>query len=983
MFAQSGVCPEWQNPSVMKRIVTMCLLGALMGLLCPEMNAQFLHTPTGCNSGSTSSQLNFSTTPSGTDVVDWLPAGSTSQTFSNVAGSGTDMKFTVSGNISSLTNNPGAGLSPSVTGYYSGGVEALGLITNGVGVGNHIVITVNFAPALPGELAFDIFHINQSGSSGDHLAISAATTTGATIFPNFTTPLRPDYVITGPGQIDANNFSSVAAGQLGVNFSSADSISQLTIDWEDCLVCGNSRHGIALAGFEFCQPINDNDGDGIPDDIDLDDDNDGIPDVMEICGTTPTNPDKDTVGISILLDGYPDETSWELQTVDGVLLAGGGPYNRATDIGTTISAQAIVPADESTIFTLHDSYGDALVSSPRGNYSVTYNGATLVGPIVSNWGALASENIIGQGAPYNPFACIGSDYAADDDGDGIPNYQDPDFCTLNAHGVCSNLDSDGDGVIDPFDLDADNDGIPDLVEAGGVDTDGNGIVDDLTDTDTDGLADVYDEETGGTAISNPDSDGDGVADFLDLDADNDGILDVVEAGGTDVNNDGQQDGVDADGDGFADPVDGDVGNDGIAENTGNGLMVTGPDTNGDGTPDFYATTSDFDGDGIPNFLDLDSDNDGIVDHIEAQGSGCYQAPSSVVDVNGVPVNFAPYTNCADNSTATTYGTTPNMDNDDPDNQPDYLDLDSDDDGLYDFVEGVNQNANVDSDDECILMANSFGPINGSIAVYDNTQDTDGDGIPNWLDNQPTVPGNNTTLLPPFQDPGSAYYFDTDQDGIVDLLDTHNGGSPIAYPYDINNDADPDWRDQGNLLPIELTSFDAQLMDGQHGQILWETQKERGTSHFNVLRSTNGQDFARVSTVNGAGNSDGKQAYQVIDHNIADLNTEIVYYQLEEVDVDGNVWHSEIEMLLMAETGGLNWEVYPNPFHDKVRIDLNGDSNSLEISLYSADMKQLWSETHTISGEMTIEKELSSLAKGLYVMKARLNGQDYIRKIVKR
>ena len=35
-----------------------------------------------------------------------------------------------------------------------------------------------------------------------------------------------------------------------------------------------------------------------------------------------------------------------------------------------------------------------------------------------------------------------------------------------------------------------------------------------------------------------DSDSDGIADGQDVDADNDGIYDVVEAGGTDVNNDG-------------------------------------------------------------------------------------------------------------------------------------------------------------------------------------------------------------------------------------------------------------------------------------------------------------------------------------------------------------------------------------------------------------------------------------------------------------
>ena len=60
------------------------------------------------------------------------------------------------------------------------------------------------------------------------------------------------------------------------------------------------------------------------------------------------------------------------------------------------------------------------------------------------------------------------------------------------------------------------------------------MVDNFTDTDNDGLHDPYDGDNGGTAITPTDTDGDGLADYLDLDSDNDGIADIVEAGGTDT-----------------------------------------------------------------------------------------------------------------------------------------------------------------------------------------------------------------------------------------------------------------------------------------------------------------------------------------------------------------------------------------------------------------------------------------------------------------
>jgi hypothetical protein len=80
------------------------------------------------------------------------------------------------------------------------------------------------------------------------------------------------------------------------------------------------------------------------------------------------------------------------------------------------------------------------------------------------------------------------------------------------------VDSDGDGTDDEYDLDSDDDGIPDSVEAGDswtitppIDTDGDGIPDYLdTDSDDDGISDTTEA---GPDPSHPlDTDGDGVAD---------------------------------------------------------------------------------------------------------------------------------------------------------------------------------------------------------------------------------------------------------------------------------------------------------------------------------------------------------------------------------------------------------------------------------------------------------------------------------------
>ena len=254
--------------------------------------------------------------------------------------------------------------------------------------------------------------------------------------------------------------------------------------------------------------------------------------------------------------------------------------------------------------------------------------------------------------------------------------------------------------------DCDGDGIPDFAEGGvGIDTDNDGV-DNMCDldSDNDGILDQI-EGLG-------DTDADGIADYLDLDSDNDGIPDAIEANqgtpptGYDVN-DGWIAGTDTDGDGLLDAVDNDPG---VAYGAGSSSTSPNPDTDGDGVLDVH---------------DLDSDNDGILDVIEAGGTDA--------DGNGQEDSFTDGNNDGyhDQLNATPLPI-PNTDNS---AFPDYIDFDSDDDGLDDTLEGM------------------------------------------------TTPGYDVPTL----------YLDADGDGIIDFWDNDLGGTPIT-PTDTDNDGTPDYQD---------------------------------------------------------------------------------------------------------------------------------------------------------------------------------------------
>ncbi|MEO8240441.1 MAG: T9SS type B sorting domain-containing protein [Flavobacterium sp.] len=134
---------------------------------------------------------------------------------------------------------------------------------------------------------------------------------------------------------------------------------------------------------------------------------------------------------------------------------------------------------------------------------------------------------------------------------------------------------------------------------------------------------------------------------------------------------------------------------------------------------------DSDNDGVLDQLDLDSDNDGIPDAVEAQSVN-FKVMSNI-DANHDGLDDA-YAN----------GLIPtDFDND---NVPDYLDLDSDNDGIYDLTESgsnaadTNLNGVIDGNDFGVNgLANSVETITESGKLNYSIFDTDSDSIYNYME----------------------------------------------------------------------------------------------------------------------------------------------------------------------------------------------------------------------------------------------------------
>jgi hypothetical protein len=83
------------------------------------------------------------------------------------------------------------------------------------------------------------------------------------------------------------------------------------------------------------------------------------------------------VTLTLKLDNYPAETTWNIKNASGTTIASGGPYS-STQKGVTITAPSCLLTGCYT-FTINDSYGDGICCS-YGNGSYTLkdaSGATL------------------------------------------------------------------------------------------------------------------------------------------------------------------------------------------------------------------------------------------------------------------------------------------------------------------------------------------------------------------------------------------------------------------------------------------------------------------------------------------------------------------------------------------------------------------------------------------------------------------------------
>lgn len=189
-------------------------------------------------------------------------------------------------------------------------------------------------------------------------------------------------------------------------------------------------------------------------------------------------------------------------------------------------------------------------------------------------------------------------------------------------------------------------------------------------------------------------------------------------------------------------------------------------------------------------------------------------------------------------------------------------------------------------------------------------------------------------------------------------------------------------DDSNSLPIELSSFNAVVVDNTV-QLKWKTEVEVNNDFFTVMRSGNGisfEDIAYIKSKTGTGSK--AENYEWVDGSPL---TGLSYYRLKQTDFDKreSIFQTVNVNVLSAD----NFSVSPNP-SDGSEINLNFprlDTENMGLAkVVVSDLsgRPIFSDDLKTESSTNLKFDLNrNISPGLYIIRVTVQQQSYVSKLL--
>jgi hypothetical protein len=284
-------------------------------------------------------------------------------------------------------------------------------------------------------------------------------------------------------------------------------------------------------------------------------------------------------------------------------------------------------------------------------------------------------------------------------------------------------------------------------------------------------------------------------------------------------------------------------------------------------------------------------------------------------------------------------------------------------------------------------------VNGQVVLYDdqnnvlNSTYTDYRGY-YFFDSIPVLDTGTASFRVKFINPVPNFVFinpfaagsDSTNQSVADASSGFTSYFTLK-PGQIKNTVNSGVRPAGAALPIKMGDFTGRFADG-YTALSWYTFSEVNSSHFEIERSNDAVNFEKIGRMEAQHNSTNRSNYSYID-----LLTKkgINYYRLKLADNDGRFEYSKV-IALNTESKGISLlMIYPNPFGNKVQVNIESDENEkilLKVVNSAGAIVRHQTEKVRIGGNTIELKNVANLPGGTYYLQVITSAKTFSTKIMK-
>lgn len=192
------------------------------------------------------------------------------------------------------------------------------------------------------------------------------------------------------------------------------------------------------------------------------------------------------------------------------------------------------------------------------------------------------------------------------------------------------------------------------------------------------------------------------------------------------------------------------------------------------------------------------------------------------------------------------------------------------------------------------------------------------------------------------------------------------------------------KDDDTTLPVELLDFNANCQTDAV-TLSWTTASEINNDHFIVeRRSQDGNNWTKIVSVPGAGNSNQVNHYSAEDKQPFEG---INYYRLKQIDFNGETTTFapvQVNCVANQETATAI-KLYPNPFHTDLFVIMeNLENQKVIINVFDNPGKLVLKETITPADDYTTHRlNLEDMTAGMYYVRITTDNSTIHKQIIKK